>query len=319
MLAYIARRLIQAIPVVFLSTIGIFMLLHLIPGDPALVLAGQNADAASIEAVRQAYGLNEPLPVQYAVWIGQVVRGDLGVSFFSRRPVSQLIAQRAPATLELAIAAMTLTILIAVPTGVIAAVNNRKPLDWIITGFNGIAISIPGFWLGILAIILFALVLGWLPPGSKGDLFKDPLLELKFLVLPATTLALSFSSGLSRLIRSSVLEVMHEDYVRTGRAKGLADLPLLWRHIIRNSLVPVITILGLQFGALLGGSVVTETVFSWPGLGSLIRDAISSRDYAVVQACLLLLVMLFIVINLLTDLAYGFLDPRIRLSGGVSR
>ena len=179
--------------------------------------------------------------------------------------------------------------------------------------------AVPGFWLGILAILLFSLVLGWLPPGGRGDLFKDPGLELKFLVLPAVTLALPFAAGLSRLVKGSMLEVLGDDYIRTARAKGVSQAGVVWQHALRNALVPVATILGLQFGRLLGGAVITESVFSWPGIGRLIRDSIANRDYAVVQACLLLLVFVFIVINLLTDIAYGVLDPRIRLTGGSSR
>jgi ABC-type dipeptide/oligopeptide/nickel transport system permease component len=316
---YIAGRLLQAIPVVVLSSIVIFGMLRLVPGDAAEVMAGSNATPEAIEAVRVANGLDQPLPAQYALWLAKVVRGDLGVSFFTKRPVVELLTQRIPATLELAFTALLLTILISIPAGVLAAVNQRKPIDWFISAASGTIIAVPGFWLGLLAIILFALVLGWLPPGGRGDFSRDPIAAAKFLLLPALTLALPPSAGLLRLVRTSVLETLHEDYVRTGRAKGLGDAPLLWRHVLRNALVPVITIVGLQFGALLGGAVVTEAVFSWPGVGSLIRDALAGRDYVVVQSCLLLLVLLFIVVNLVTDLAYGVLDPRIRLTGRVSQ
>jgi peptide/nickel transport system permease protein len=318
-LRYIVGRLIQAIPVVVLSSILIFGMLRLIPGDAAAVMAGSNATPEAIDAVRAANGLDQPLPAQYALWLGKVARGDLGVSFFTRRPVSELLAQRIPATLELAFAALVVTLLIAMPAGIVAAVNQRKPIDWAISAASGTIVAIPGFWLGLLAIILFGLVLGWLPPGGRGDFTRDPLQELKFLILPAVTLALPISAGLLRQIRSSVLETLHEDYVRTGRAKGLAEVRLLRRHVLRNALVPVVTVIGLQFGALLGGAVVTEAVFSWPGVGSLIRDALTGRDYVVVQSCLLLLVLLFIVVNLITDIVYGVLDPRIRLSGRVAR
>jgi ABC-type dipeptide/oligopeptide/nickel transport system permease component len=178
---------------------------------------------------------------------------------------------------------------------------------------------VPGFWLGILAILLFSLVLGWLPPGGRGDLTKDPLLEMKFLLLPALTLALPFAAALSRQVKGSMLEVLNDDYVRTARAKGVAENGVVWHHALRNALVPVATILGLQFGRLLGGAVITESVFSWPGVGRLIRDSIGNRDYAVVQASLLMLVVVFIIVNLVTDIAYGVLDPRIRLTGGKSR
>jgi peptide/nickel transport system permease protein len=316
---FLVRRLIEAIPVVFLSTVVIFLGLRLIPGDPALVLAGQDASPETLAAIRQANGLDQPLPLQYVIWLGNVVRGNLGVSFFTRAPVSELIAQRAPATFELGIAGMLLTILLGIPTGILAAVRAHRPSDWVVSAFNGLAVAVPGFWLGILAILLFSLVLGWLPPGGRGDLMRDPLLELKFLLLPAVTLALPGAAGLSRLVKASMLEVLGDDYVRTARAKGVAQSGVIWGHALRNALVPVATVLGLQFGRLLGGAVITESVFSWPGVGRLIRDSIGNRDYAVVQACLLLLVMLFVVINLLTDVAYGVLDPRIRLRGGRSR
>jgi peptide/nickel transport system permease protein len=257
--------------------------------------------------------------MQYVIWLNNVIHADFGVSFFTRAPVAQLIAQRAPATLELGLAAMLLTILLSVPTGVVAAVRHQQPIDWVVSSFNGVAVAVPSFWLGILAILLFSLLLGWLPPGGRGDLLRDPALELKFLLLPALTLALPGVAAVSRLVKSSMLEVLGDDYVRTARAKGVAEQGVVLGHALRNALVPVVTLLGLQFGRLLGGAVVTESVFSWPGLGRLIRDAISNRDYAVVQATLLLLVVTFIVINLLTDVLYGFLDPRIRLARGRSR
>lgn len=319
MAAFLIRRFAEAIPVVFLATLVIFLGMRLIPGDPALVLAGQDANPETLAAIRQANGLDKPLPVQYVVWLNNVVHADFGVSFFTHTPVATLLAQRAPATLELGLAAMLLTVALSIPTGVLAAVRSHGPLDWVVSSFNGLAVAVPGFWLGILAILLFSLALGWLPPGGHGDLVRDPLLELKFLVLPAVTLALPGVAAVSRLVKSSMLAVLHDDYVRTARAKGVGEPAVVMAHALRNALVPVVTLLGLQFGRLLGGAVITESVFSWPGLGRLIRDSISNRDYAVVQATLLLLVVTFIVINLLTDVLYGVLDPRIRLTGRRAR
>jgi peptide/nickel transport system permease protein len=313
------RRLLEAVPVLFLATIVIFLGLRLLPGDPALILAGQDATPQTLQAIRQANGLDQPLPAQYVIWLKNVVRGDLGVSFFTRTPVAQLLQQRIPATLELGVAGMILTIIIGVPTGIVAAMKTHRTPDWLVSAFNGLAVAVPGFWLGILSILLFSLVLGWLPPGGHGDFFRDPMQEMKFLLLPAITLALPFAAGISRLVKGSMLEVLGDDYVRTARAKGVGEQGVVWHHALRNAMVPVATILGLQFGRLLGGAVITESVFSWPGVGRLIRDSIGNRDYAVVQACLLLLVMVFIVINLLTDITYGVLDPRIRMSGGKSR
>ncbi len=319
MTAYVLRRLIESVPVLFLATVLIFLGLRLLPGDPALILAGQDATPETLQAIRQANGLDQPLPVQYVIWLKNVVHGDLGVSFFTRSPVSQLLGQRIPATLELGIAGMVLSVLLGIPTGIIAAVQSHRTPDWLVSAFNGLAVAVPGFWLGILSIILFSLILGWLPPGGRGDFLKDPLGELKFLLLPAVTLALPFAAGLSRLVKGSMLEVLHDDYVRTARAKGVTENGVVWHHALRNALVPVATILGLQFGRLLGGAVITESVFSWPGIGRLIRDSIGNRDYAVVQACMLLLVVVFVVINLITDVTYGILDPRIRLTGGRAR
>lgn len=319
MLIFIVRRILQAIPVVFLASVGVFLLLHLLPGDPAMMLAGTDTTPATLEAIRQDLGLNEPLPVQYWIWLQHVLRGDLGKSILSKIPVSQLMWQRAPATLELALAGEILTVLIGIPLGVIAAVKQRTKVDLGITSFISLGLAVPNFWLGILLIILFAVVLGWMPPGGRGDFSRDPLLALKFIALPAITLALPASMNLSRLTKASVLEVLYEDYVRTAWAKGLQSRAVIVRHVLRNSLIPVITAVGLEFGRLLGGSIIVESVFAWPGLGTLMLTSIGNRDYVIVQAGLLLLVMIFILVNLLTDVAYGFLDPRIRLAGGRRR
>jgi ABC-type dipeptide/oligopeptide/nickel transport system permease component len=319
MLIFILRRLLQAIPVVFLASVGVFLMLHLLPGDPAIMISGGDASPQVIEAVREDLGLNKPLPVQYVIWVEHVLRGDLGKSILSKIPVSQLIMQRAPATLELAFAGEILTILIGIPLGVLAAVKQRTKADWGITSFISLGLAIPNFWLGILLIILFAVTLGWMPPGGRGDFSRDPLMALKFIALPAITLALPAAMNLSRLTKASVLEVLYEDYVRTAWAKGLSGKRVVVGHVLRNSLIPVVTAIGLEFGRLLGGAIVVESVFAWPGLGTLMLQSISNRDYVIVQAGLLLLVMVFIVVNLLTDITYGFLDPRIRLSRGRGR
>jgi peptide/nickel transport system permease protein len=319
MLIFIVRRILQAIPVVFLASVGVFLLLHLLPGDPAMMLAGTDTTPETLEAIRQDLGLNEPLPVQYWIWLQHVLRGDLGKSILSKIPVSQLMMQRAPATLELALAGEILTVLIGIPLGVIAAVKQRTKVDLGITSFISLGLAVPNFWLGILLIILFAVTLGWMPPGGRGDFSRDPLTALKFIALPAITLALPAAMNLSRLTKASVLEVLYEDYVRTARAKGLSARIVTIRHVLRNALIPVLTAVGLEFGRLLGGSIIVESVFAWPGLGTLMLTAIGNRDYVIVQAGLLMLVMIFITVNLLTDLAYGFLDPRIRLAGGRGR
>jgi len=319
MLIFILRRLLQAVPVVFLASVGVFLLLHLLPGDPAQMMAGSDATPETLAAMRQDLGLNEPLPIQYWVWLQHVLRGDLGKSILSKIPVSTLMMQRAPATLELAVAGEILTIVIGIPLGVLAAIKQRSRIDLGITSFISLGLAIPSFWLGILLIILFAVVLGWMPPGGRGDFGRDPLTALKFITLPAITLAVPASMNLSRLTKASVLDVLYEDYVRTAWAKGLHSRAVIAKHVLRNSLIPIITAVGLEFGRLLGGAIIVESVFAWPGLGTLMLTSIGNRDYVIVQAGLLLLVMVFIMVNLIIDVAYGFLDPRIRLAGGRGR
>ncbi|MDQ6672723.1 MAG: ABC transporter permease [Chloroflexota bacterium] len=314
MTSYVLRRLAQAIPVLLLSSLGVFLLLHLVPGDPAIILAGPDATPEVIDAVRADMGLNQPLPVQYAVWLGHAIHGDLGRSFTSKQPVTDLIAQRLPATAELALAGILLALLVSVPSGILAALHQRRLVDWLISSLSAFAIAIPNFWFGILAILLFALVLGWLPPGGYADVIRDPGAGLKFLALPAVTLALNQAAVTSRFVKASMLDVLYEDYVRTARAKGLRERVLIRRHALRNALVPLATVLGVEFGRLLGGAVIVESVFAWPGMGRLIVQAIANRDYTVVQGALLLLVCTFILVNLLTDVAYGVLDPRIRFA-----
>ena len=312
MAAFILRRLIQAIPVIFFSTFLVFMVIHLIPGDAAAVLAGPNATPQALAAIRADMGLDQPLPVQYAVWISHVLQGDLGKSTLSGQPIVKLLQARAPATLELTLAAMAMSIVIAIPVGILSATHVRGRLEWFISTVQSLWLSIPPFWAGILAIIFFSLVLHWLPPGGRvadGNNIGD---SIKSLILPATTLALFLAAGLSRFVKFNLLEVFFDDYVRTARAKGLGPTAVVYRHALRNAMLPVVTILGVQFASLLGGAIITESVFSWPGVGGMMLDGISNRDYAVVQGGLLLLVMLFIVINLLVDLTYALLDPRLR-------
>jgi len=313
-LEFTLRRLLQVLPVVVLSSVGVFLLLHLVPGDPVAVLAGPDATPETIQAMRQELGLDRSLPVQYGIWLGRVLRGDFGRSYAYRRPVGELILQRIPATVELAVAGLTLALLVAIPTGVLAAVRQGSVFDWLASTLSGFAIAVPNFWFGILAIIVFSLTLGWLPPGGMVELSRDPVAGLRFLVLPAVTLALNQAAVLSRFVKASVLEVLNEDYVRTARAKGLSEPQVTRRHVVRAALIPVATVLGLEFGRLLGGAVIVESVFAWPGMGRLIVQGILHRDYPIVQATLLLLVITFVAVNLATDLVYGLLDPRIRLS-----
>lgn len=310
---YLLRRLLQAIPVIFFSTFIVFMVIHLIPGDAAAVLAGPNATPEALAAIRKEMGLDQPLLVQYVLWVGHVLQGDLGKSTLSGQPIIKLLQTRAPATIELTIAAMMISMLIALPLGILSATHVRGRLEWLISTVQSLWLAIPNFWAGILSIILFSLVLRWLPPGGRVADASDIGGTIKSLILPATTLALYLAAGLSRFIKFNLLEVFFDDYVRTARAKGLASTTVVYRHALRNALLPVVTILGVQFASLLGGTIIIESVFSWPGVGGMMLDGISNRDYGVVQAGLLLLVLLFVIINLLVDLSYALLDPRIRL------
>jgi ABC-type dipeptide/oligopeptide/nickel transport system permease component len=313
---YLARRLLETAPVLLLSSVLIFLLLRALPGDPALILAGPDATPEVVSAVRRSMGLDRPWPVQYVLWVGRVVRGDLGVSFATRYPIADLLAATFPATVELVSAALLLGLALSVPIGILSALRERTALDYGSAVFNTLSLSVPDFWLGLLLMMAFALGLGWLPAGGR-PLGAASLLDVgRFVLLPALTLALPVAAVQTRFIRATLLEVLGEDYLRTARAKGVREALVVARHALPNALVPVMTVVGLQFGRLLGGVVIIETVFSWPGMGRLVVQSLANRDYLVVQACLLLLVVTFAVVNLVTDLAYGLLDPRIRLGAG---
>jgi ABC-type dipeptide/oligopeptide/nickel transport system permease component len=284
----------------------VFLLIHLVPGDPVEAMLGESARPADRAALRADLGLDRPLWEQYLAYLSGVVRLDFGVSFQDRRPVSELLAERIPPTLELAAAALVLALLLAVPLGVVAARHRGDWLDSSAMGFSLLGISIPNFWLGPMLILVFSLWLGWTPVSGREGAGS--------LVLPAVTLGTGLAAILARMVRSSVLEVLGEDYVRTARAKGLSEAAVLWRHALRNAWLPVLTLVGLQLGGLLGGAVITETVFAWPGVGSLMVEAIQSRDYPVVQACVLLISLTYVLVNTLTDLVYAWVDPRIRLA-----
>ena len=312
-MTFIGRRILQAIPVILLASIPIFLLLHAAPGDPALMVAGEDASESTIAAVRRDLGLDRPIAIQYVSWLGGLVRGDLGRSFLSELPVAQLIAQRLPATLELAVTAMILSVLIAIPVGAVAAVHRGKLIDRIVTLGTTAGIAIPNFWIGILLVLAFGLTFRLFPAGGRVPLLEDPVQGFRHLLLPALTLAITLSSNLARFVRSSMLEVLPEDYVRTARSKGLQDRVVIFRHALRNSLIPMLTVLGIQFGRLLAGSIIIESIFNWPGIGSLMLSAIRSRDFPVIQGTLALFMLIVILTNLVTDVLYGVVDPRIRL------
>jgi peptide/nickel transport system permease protein len=312
LLPYIGRRLIATIPVMAVVAIVVFMLLRLTTGDPAAIIAGDNATSQDVAAIREKLGLDRPLAEQFVIWLGRLGRGDFGESFFFKKQVSELIAERVEPTLALATSTIVLTILLAVPLGVLAAWRRGTWLDRLVMGFSVLGFSVPVFVIGYLLIYLFAIELAWVPvqgyqrirDGLGGFLLR--------LILPSVTLAVVFVALIARITRASVLEVLNADYVRTARAKGLAELPVMLRHVLRNAAVPIVTVIGVGIGVLIGGVVVTESVYSIPGLGRLTVDAVLARDYPTVQAVILLLSVVYVLINLLVDLSYTFLDPRIR-------
>jgi len=283
----------------------VFLLIHLIPGDPVEAMLGETARAADREAMRAALGLDAPLWRQYLDYLGGLARLDLGVSLREQRPVTRILAERLPPTLLLASASLLLAVGIAVPLGVLAARHQHGPLDRLAMGFSLLGMAVPNFWLGPLLILVFSLWLGWTPISGM----QQP----SSLILPAITLGTGLAAVLARMVRNSLLEVLGDDYVRTARAKGLSEGAVLRRHALRNAWLPVLTLLGLQLGALLGGAVITETVFAWPGIGSLLVEAIQARDFPVVQGSVLLVAGLYVAVNMATDLAYAYVDPRVRL------
>jgi len=331
----IARRLLTALPLAAGIVLVTFFLLRLMPGDPVDIAMGAagNVTQEEIDSLRQSLGLDRPVWDQAGVFLYGLVRGDLGESIRSRTPVTELLKQALPATLELSFAAVLLSVLIALPVGVMSAVRPRSLWDRVVMSGAFLGISMPPFWLGLVLMTIFSVMLGWLPtsgrldagvtvPTITGFLLLDTLLTgrwaefgqaVRHLILPALTLGAELTAILSRVVRSSMLEVMGMDYIRTARAKGLAEWKVVLRHALRNALIPSVTILGLQFGVLMGGNMIVETIFSWPGLGRLVVDAIFARDYPVVQGAVLLYAITFLLINLLVDVLYTWLSPRIDL------
>lgn len=306
MFSFIVRQVFWTIPLLIGVTVTVFLILHLTPGDPAAILLGESADQASIERLREEMGLNKPLPVQYGIFVSDVVRGDLGTSTRSRRPVIDELADRLPATLELAAAALAIAVVVGMSVGVIAAVKQYSVFDNASMLFALTFASMPSFWFGLLLMLVFSVQLGWLPPVGRGGFAN--------LILPAITLAAVPAALIARLTRSAMLEVIHADYVRTARAKGVHELLITQRHALRNALIPIVTAIGLQFGTMMGGSVVVETVFAWPGIGRLMVNSILTKDFPIVQGGLLVMALVVTAINLLVDLLYGLVNPRIRYS-----
>jgi peptide/nickel transport system permease protein len=301
---YLIRRILLTIPVLLGVATLVFSLIHLVPGDPAQAMLGDGATEADIADLRARLGLDRPLLEQYFRFMSGLIRGDLGTSFRTSQPVVTAIAERVPATVELAFAAMAAAMIVALPLGIIAAVRRATFADYTAMTVALAGISIPNFWLGPMLAIVFAVQLGWLPVSGRGGLAS--------LILPAISLGAALAAILARMTRASLLEELRELYVRAARARGVSRSRAILRHALRNSLIPLVTILGLQFGAVLTGAVITETIFAWPGVGRLLIQSISFRDYPLVQGCILLIAITYVSVNLITDLVYGALDPRIR-------
>lgn len=311
MLAFVARRVLTAIPTLVIVTVMVFGIQRSLPGDPAVILAGEERDPQVIAFIRAKYRLDEPLPVQYVAWLGQLARGDLGVSMRTGEPVTSLIVTKLPVTIQLSVLSILVAVAVALPAGVVAA--TRKNTGWDVVGtvvaLSGL--SIPNFWLGIMLILGVSVQLGWLPASGFVPFLDDPVENLRRMIMPAFVLGTGLAAVLMRQMRSSMLEVLSQDFVRTATAKGASGWTTVVRHAMRNALIPVVTILGLQLGTLLSGAVLTEQVFTIPGFGKLIVDAVFNRDYAVVQGVVLFTATAYIAINLAVDVLYAILDPRI--------
>lgn len=304
MLTFIGRRLLLAIPTLLGVLTVVFLLLYVAPGDPVQAMVGEQADSATVARLRRELKLDAPLPVQFGHYVGGIATGDLGRSYITNRKIVDDIAERFPKTLLLAISAMSIAILVGVSVGVACAIKPNGWFDRLALGFTYIGISFPVYWVGLIFIVVFAVTLRWLPASGYGS--------IKYLILPALTLGMRSIAYLARITRSSMLEVLGSDHIRTARAKGLSEALVRWRHALRNALIPVVTVIGLDFGAYLTGSILTETIFSWPGIGRYVVQAISRRDLPAVQGAVLFLSVVFVLVNVITDLAYQKVDPRVR-------
>lgn len=304
MMRYLAMRLLLALPALWLILTMVFLLAHIVPGDPVQQMLGEGARAEDLLSLRHTLGLDQPLPVQYGRYLTGVLTGNLGQSFRFRQPVAQVVLSHYPATLELALFALLVCVAIGIPAGMLAAERRGSSTDHAIGVFTLLGLSVPNFALGPVLILVFSVMIGWLPVSGRGG--------ISHLILPAMTLGAALAAILTRMVRTAVIEELSSDYVRTARAKGLSNSAVLFQHAFRNALIPILTILGLQFGTLLAGTIVTESIFSWPGIGRLAVQAIQARDYPLLQGCILLIAISYVLVNLFTDLIYAFADPRVR-------
>jgi peptide/nickel transport system permease protein len=312
MIAYIARRLIATVPVMVVVALFVFLLLHLTPGDPAAVIAGDDATPAAVEGVRRKLGLDRPIWEQFGVYASNLLRGDLGTSIFSNLPVTTLVAQRLEPTLVLAISTLVVAVTLAIPMGAIAAWKARTAIDRIVMGFSVLGFAVPVFLVGYILMYVFAIQLRWLPVQGYRPLSQGLLETLRSIALPALALGMTYTALIARITRTSMLEVLSEDYIRTAHAKGVATVPVLLRHALKNAAVPIVTVIGIGFALLISGVVITETVFNIPGLGRLTVDAILKRDYPIIQGLIILFAGAKVLVNLAIDISYTFFDPRIR-------
>ncbi len=306
--AFLVHRLLLAVPVVLGVTLVTFVLMHIVPGDPVALLMEEKVaatDPAAARLIRAKWGLNDPVPIQYLKFVRNAVTGDLGISYRTDQPVLRSVLERFPATARLAGAALAIAVLLGIPTGIVAALRQNTVLDALSIMLATVGVSMPSFWLGLLMIYLLAVQLRWVPPSGYGP-------AIPYLIMPALTLGTGLSAVIARLTRSSMLEVLRQDFVRTARAKGLAEPRVILHHALRNAAIPLVTVVGVQLSGLLSGAVITERVFSWPGVGRLLVDSISVRDLPMAQGCVLLIAAIFIGLNLLVDLSYAWFDPRIR-------
>ncbi|MCL2893713.1 ABC transporter permease [Brenneria tiliae] len=316
MISYIFRRVLGWLPVLLVSSVIVFAVVRALPGDPADMLAGPDASAADVQKIREQFGFDRPWPVQYLQWISHMAQGDFGVSYTYHRENSEIIFSRLPHSLLVAICALAVALLTGVPLGLAAGLRQGSWLDNAASFLASLMVATPNFWFGLLAILFVSVTLGWLPPGGFVSWDESPLEFVLALILPTATLALHPFAVLVRFTRNAVSETLHENFIRAAYAKGLSSKRIIVKYVLRNSLLPVVTMAGILFGRMLGGAVVVESVFSWPGIGRLLVQSIINRDYGMVQGILLVLVAFFMVINLFVDLLYGSIDPRIRLSKG---
>ena len=313
MLKFIIRRLFQLIPVLLILSLLVFSLVHMVPGSPIDVLMGEGRDPVVEAALMARYGLDQPLPVQYWTWLTNMLRGDFGVSIYSREPILNMIMARFPNTLLLAFASAIVALVISLPAGIIAALYQNRLPDFGAMGIALAGISIPNFWFGILLVLFFSQYLGWLPSMGYVSPADDFGAAMRHLILPAVTLGTAMAANLTRLIRAEMIEQLSQDYVRTARAKGLGERMIVGVHVLKNAMIPTVTIIGIQFGGLLEGAVLTEVIFAWPGIGRLAVDAVYERDYALLQGVVLVAAIVYVLINLLVDISYRYLDPRAKL------